>query len=263
MFKKKPKPYPDLASEVSLGFFSSKTSIIIGVDEVGRGCLAGTVVAAAAVLCPERVLQMGFLPNGKRGRGFKTSPKNTDHPIRRIQDSKMIPEEDRQMFRDAVKEFAVGFAIGEASVEEIESLNILYASHLAMERAVAKLEAELKIRADWILVDGHIVPKVFLGRGMPLIKGDQKSLSIACASIMAKVYRDGVMQEMEVVYPGYGLKQNKGYPTPYHKRQITLLGPTPIHRRGFKGVILDMDVSELMQEQLFEESSAASSDGFV
>lgn len=251
MIKKKPKPYPDLASEVSLGFFSSgaqsktknknqKPNVIIGVDEVGRGCLAGTVVAAAAVLCPERVLEMGFLINGQRGRGFKKNPKNTDHPIRRIQDSKMIPEEDREMFRDAVKEFALGYAIGEASVEEIESLNILYASHLAMERAVFSLEEKMKIRADWILVDGHIVPKVFLGRGQPLIKGDQKSLSIACASIMAKVYRDGVMGEMEGAYPGYGLKQNKGYPTPYHKRQIELLGPTPIHRRGFKGVILDM-----------------------
>ena len=237
MLTKKPKPYPDLVSEVSLGFLhsGSENKIIIGVDEVGRGCLAGSVVAAAAVLSPERVLALGFLPSGKRGRTFSKNPKNTDHPICRIQDSKLIPESQREFFRDAAKEFVLGYAIGEASVEEIEELNILYASHLAMERAVAQLEKKLKIRADWILVDGHIVPKVFSNRGKPLIKGDQKSLSIACASIIAKVYRDQMMRELETQYPGYGLKKHKGYPTPFHKKQIQILGSTPIHRRGFKG----------------------------
>jgi len=256
MVIKKPKPYPDLVSEVSLGFLHSdpaKQKVIIGVDEVGRGCLAGVVVAAAAVLSPERVLEMGFLANGQRGRSFKKKPKDSAHPIQRIQDSKMIPEEDREMFRDAVEKFALGYAIGEASVDEIESLNILYASHLAMERAVAALEKKLNIKADCILVDGHIVPKVFKHRGMPLIKGDQKSLSIACASIMAKVYRDQLMAEMELVYPGYGLKKHKGYPTPFHKKQIEILGPTPIHRRGFKGVILNQDISAIMQDELFSE----------
>ncbi len=237
---KKPKPYPDLVSEVSLGFLHSNTAkqkIIIGVDEVGRGCLAGSVIAAAAVLSPERVIELGFLPSGERGKSFKKSPKISDHPIRRIQDSKMIPEDQREMFRDAVKSFALGYAIGEASVEEIGELNILYASHLAMERAVAKLEKKLKIKADWILVDGHIVPKVFKDRGRPLIKGDQKSLSIACASIIAKVHRDQMMSELESVYPGYGLKKHKGYPTPFHKAKIKELGITPIHRKGFKGVL--------------------------
>ncbi len=239
MIKKKPKPYPDLVSEVSLGFLHSETGnkIIIGVDEVGRGCLAGSVVAAAAVLCPDRVLEMGFLPDGTRGRTFKKNPKLTDHPIRRIQDSKMIPEEHRELFQIAVREFALGYGIGEASVEEIAELNILYASHLAMERAVQQLEEKLGRQADWILVDGHIVPKVFKDRGKPLIKGDQKSLSIACASIIAKVYRDQLMKEWESIYPGYGLTQHKGYPTPFHKKQIQVLGPTPIHRKGFKGVL--------------------------
>ena len=256
MVTKKPKPYPDLVSEVSLGFLHSdpeKQKVIIGVDEVGRGCLAGVVIAAAAVLSPERVLEMGFLSTGERGRKFKKNPKDSAHPIQRIQDSKMIPEEEREMFRDAVNEFVLGSAVGEASVEEIESLNILYASHLAMERAVEALEKKLEIRADWILVDGHIVPKVFRNRGMPLIKGDQKSLSIACASIVAKVHRDQLMAEMELVYPGYGLKQNKGYPTPFHKKQIEILGPTPIHRRGFKGVILNQDMTVFLQDELFSE----------
>ena len=230
MVTKKPKPYPDLVSEVGLGFLFSESDpkIIIGVDEVGRGCLAGSVVAAAAVLCPDRVRALAYLPNGKRG-------KKTDHIIHKIQDSKLIPESQREMFRDAAQEFVLGSAIGEASVEEIEKLNILYASHLAMERAVAKLEKKLKIKADWILVDGHLVPKVFKERGKPLIKGDQKSLTIACASIIAKVYRDQLMVKMEAQYPGYGLIQHKGYPTPFHKKQIQILGSTPIHRRGFKG----------------------------
>lgn len=240
MLKKKPKPYPDLVSEESLGFFHSKQpKIIIGVDEVGRGCLAGSVIAAAAVLSAERVLDLGFEKTGARGRGFKSSPKSTDHPIRRIQDSKMIPESEREMFRDAVKDFVVGYAVGEASVEEIATLNILYASHLAMERAVHLLEQQLGIKADCILVDGHIVPKVFKNRGVPLIKGDQKSLSIACASIIAKVHRDQLMSEMEAKYPGYGLKTHKGYPTPFHKQKIIELGITPIHRKGFKGVLVE------------------------
>jgi len=178
---------------------------------------------------------MGFLSNGERGKSFKKNPKKTEHPIRRIQDSKMIPEDQRELFRDAVKTFALGTAIGEASVEEIGELNILYASHLAMERAVAKLEKKLGIRADWILVDGHIVPKVFKDRGKPLIKGDQKSLTIACASIVAKVHRDQLMSDLEAQYPGYGLLKHKGYPTPFHKKQIQILGTTPIHRLGFKG----------------------------
>jgi ribonuclease HII len=237
MLKQKPKPYPDLVSEVGLGFLFSgdQRKIIIGVDEVGRGCLAGSVVAAAAVLDPDRVLKMGFLKSGKRGKAFAAQPFKNDHPIRRLQDSKLISEDHRPVFRDAVREFVWGCEIAEASVEEIGDLNILYASHLAMERAVHQLESKLGIRADVILVDGNLVPKAFKTRGKPLVKGDQKSLTIACASIMAKVYRDELMDEMELKYPGYGMKAHKGYPTPFHKKQIEILGPTPIHRRGFKG----------------------------
>ena len=237
MVKKKPKPYPDLVSEVGLGFLFSgvERKVIIGVDEVGRGCLAGSVVAAAAVLDPARVLKMGFLKSGKRGKAFANQPAKDDHLIRRLQDSKLISEDHRPLFRDAVRDFVLDCEIAEASVDEIGDLNILYASHLAMERAVQRLEARLGIRADVILVDGNLVPKAFKGRGKPLVKGDQKSLTIACASIMAKVYRDEQMDEMELKYPGYGMKAHKGYPTPFHKKQIEILGPTPIHRRGFKG----------------------------
>lgn len=237
MSPKKPKPYPDLVSEVSLGFFISGSvrKTIIGVDEVGRGCLAGSVVAAAAMLDPDRVLKMGFLKSGKRGKEFALQPSKDDHPIRRLQDSKLISEEQRPLFRDAVKSFVVGCEVAEASVDEIGELNILYASHLAMERAVRQLEEKLGIKADVVLIDGNMVPKALKDRGIPLIKGDQKSLTIACASIVAKVYRDELMDEMENRYPGYGLKNHKGYPTPFHKKQIECLGPTPIHRRGFKG----------------------------
>lgn len=237
MLTKKPKPYPDLVSEVSLGFFISgpDRKIIIGVDEVGRGCLAGSVVAAAAVLDPERVLKLGFLKSGKRGKAFAQNPAKDEHPIRRLQDSKLISEDQRPLFSHAVRDFVLGCEIAEASVDEIGDLNILYASHLAMERSVRQLEKKLGIKADIILIDGNMVPKALKDRGVPLIKGDQKSLTIACASIVAKVYRDELMNEMEAQYPGYGMKAHKGYPTPYHKKQIERLGPTPIHRRGFKG----------------------------
>jgi ribonuclease HII len=243
---KSKEPRPDLQAEISLGFLLPK--IVIGVDEVGRGCLAGPVVAAAAVLHSDTHEKLWFDERGIRRKGRVAA----SHPYRallEVKDSKMIPEPERAPLRDAVMGFVRGHAVAEASVEEIEHLNILYASHLAMERAVAALEAKLQIRADAVLVDGHIVPKCFLGRGHPLIKGDQKSLTIACASIMAKVYRDDLMSDLDTQYPGYGMKGHKGYPTPYHKAQIRELGVTSIHRKGFKGVLLENTLED--QEDFF------------
>ena len=225
---------PDLVTEVSLGFLLSKT--IIGVDEVGRGCLAGPVVAAAAILHAEAHALLNFTSDGNRPEVALPQERSHFAPILEVKDSKMVPEADRAAMSDAVKGFVLGYAIGEASVEEIESLNILYASHLAMERAVKTLEDRLGFKADHILVDGHIVPRVFLGRGIPLIKGDARSLSIACASIIAKVHRDELMQQLSEKYPGYGLKEHKGYSTPFHKKQILALGVTEIHRKSFRGV---------------------------
>jgi len=253
------EPRPDLVSEISLGFLlpkpdgpagKSEPRVIIGVDEVGRGCLAGPVVAAAAVLPPDAVEKLWFDERGVRKRG-RVSSKHPYFALLEIKDSKMIPEPERAPLRDEVLKFVRGSAIGSASVEEIERLNILYASHLAMERAVAELEAKLGVTADAILIDGHLVPRAFRGRGHALIKGDQKSFTIACASIIAKVYRDELMEELDARYPGYGMKSHKGYPTPFHKVQIKTLGVTDIHRKTFRGVAIDDD--EPAQTGWFDE----------
>ena len=206
-----------------------------GCDEAGRGCLAGPVVAAAAALFGEPSLYLDFQFN-KKGERKKGGEHQKGREHLNVRDSKLVPEAERAPLAEAVKIFVAGFSIAESSVEEIEKLNILYASHLAMERAVETLEKKLKRKADYILIDGHIVPRKLLGRGVPLIKGDQRSLTIACASIIAKVYRDELMVDLDSRYPGYGLKEHKGYPTPFHKKKIVELGITALHRKTFRGV---------------------------
>ena len=228
---KKPKGlFPDLSEEAALGFFVSK-QVIIGVDEVGRGCLAGPVVAGAAVLNPEVLLSLGFQEDGKRPLSEK------EHALFAVKDSKLIPEKNRPHLSQSLSEIGILHSIGEASVSEIGELNILYAAHLAMERAVEGLEKKLGRRADLILVDGNQVPKNLKGRSKAIVKGDLKSLTIACASIFAKVHRDELMDHLDTQFPGYGLKKHKGYPTPFHKAQIKERGATEIHRSGFKGVL--------------------------
>ena len=179
---------------------------VAGVDEVGRGPLAGPVVAAAVVF-----------PRGV--------------PWPRVNDSKQMTEAARRRARDEI--FAmdgVQIGIGEVSAELIDTMNILNATHLAMRRAAERLE-----RADFILVDGRPV------KGLPLpsraiVKGDAKSASIAAASIVAKVYRDEWMVRCDGEYPGYGFAEHKGYGTARHLRALRELGPTPIHRRSFRPV---------------------------
>jgi ribonuclease HII len=246
----KPKPYPDLTSEVVLGFSASEL-LIIGVDEVGRGCLAGPVVAAAAVLPTQVFAELPFHPDGKR-KNKRDAKKHLkcDHKklLWEVCDSKMIVEEERAPIAGAVRSFVRGYAVAEASVEEINELNILYASHLAMQRAVEQLEQQLGRQADVVIVDGHIVPKCFRergdGRAIPLIKGDQKSFSVACAAILAKTYRDELMASLESRYPGYGMSQHKGYPTPFHKARIQELGATVIHRAHFRGVAAEVEETD-------------------
>jgi ribonuclease HII len=236
---KKPKLYPDLSSEVSLGFSFSNPDqskaqfIVIGVDEVGRGCLAGPVVAAAVAVTVDSL----------RGLGFELGAGCTHPVLQKVRDSKLIPEPDRPILRDAIQKQFQANAIGQASVTEIAELNILYASHLAMERAVKQVEAQLGREADLLIIDGNIIPKALrrpsVGsrvRATALVKGDQKSFTVACASIIAKTFRDELMEQLESNYPGYGLAKHKGYPTPFHKQQILKLGVTPEHRLGFKGV---------------------------
>ncbi|NDG83674.1 MAG: ribonuclease HII [Proteobacteria bacterium] len=230
--KTKGRLFPDLKEEAALGFFVSGT-LIIGVDEVGRGCLAGPVVAGAAVLDPREVSRIGFSGEGERpASGVGLDP----HPLFRVQDSKLIPEKLRPGLASALEAAGISGAVAEASVEEISELNILYASQLAMERAVHALEKKIDRKADLVLIDGNQVPKGLKDRGRAIVKGDLKSLTIACASIYAKVHRDALMDRLESEYPGYGLMKHKGYPTPFHKERIRELGATGIHRSGFKGV---------------------------
>ena len=190
---------------------------VVGIDEVGRGPLAGPVVAAA----------VGF-------------PQGAVIPL--VNDSKKLCEEKREALDEAIRKVpGVQIAIAEIPVEEIDRINILKATHLAMKQA-----AEAIPEADYLLVDGLPVP------GLPkescnIIKGDAKSASIAAASIVAKVYRDRLMVELDKQYPGYGLAENKGYGTAAHLQALKVLGVTPIHRRSFAPV---RDIIEPPPEQM-------------
>ncbi|MBU7005451.1 ribonuclease HII [Phosphitispora fastidiosa] len=176
---------------------------IAGVDEVGRGPLAGPV-AAAAVILPVGI----FLPG--------------------LNDSKKLSPAKRDcLFREITKQ-AVSWSVGFASVEEIDSLNILQASLVAMQRAVSSLQKG----PDYILVDAVRIPGIKIPQ-LPIIKGDGKSVSIAAASIVAKVTRDRMMEELEKLYPGYGFAGHKGYGTPEHLEALKAFGTCNLHRKTF------------------------------
>ena len=186
--------------------FADGHRIVAGVDEVGRGPLAGPVVAASVVLDPARI------PAG-------------------LNDSKKLSAKRRAVLHDRIAEVAQ-VSVAEATVEEIDDLNILRASHLAMERAVAGLP----VAPAMALIDGNLIPR---GLGIParaIIKGDGVSVSIAAASIMAKIWRDRVMWDLAQHYPGYGWETNAGYPSKSHKEALRNLGVTPHHRRSFRPV---------------------------
>ena len=175
---------------------------IIGVDEVGRGPLAGPVISAAIVLNKEKI------PEG-------------------INDSKKLSKKKREVINEELIS-QHKFAIGIASVEEIDKINILQASLLAMKRAVLNLN----IKPQTILVDGNKLPDLEYNM-YPIIKWDSKSISIAAASIIAKVYRDKLMQDLSLQYPGYYWEKNSGYGTKQHLLALDNLGVTPIHRKSF------------------------------
>ncbi len=179
---------------------------IAGVDEVGRGPLAGPVVAAAVVL------NLDIVPDG-------------------LNDSKKLTAKRRAKLEDLIRETA-DVAIAEATVEEIDELNILRASHLAMERAVAALNPS----PDYLLIDGNMIPKHLKQPSQAVIKGDARSVSIAAASIVAKSWRDRLMVDLAQQHPGYGWETNAGYPSKQHREALQNLGVTPHHRRSFKPV---------------------------
>ena len=180
--------------------------MIAGVDEVGRGPLAGPVTAAAVVLDPSNV------PAG-------------------LNDSKKLSASRRSVLASEIEASAT-VSIAHASVEEIDELNILRASHLAMARAISGLP-RMPCHA---LIDGNLLPRDKPCPATPLIKGDGRSLSIAAASIVAKVMRDRIMEDLAQQHPGYGWEKNAGYPTRAHREAIQNLGITPHHRRSFKTV---------------------------
>lgn len=176
---------------------------ICGIDEVGRGPLAGPVVAGAVIL-----------------------PKNRD--IYYLNDSKQLSEKKREELYDVIMQEAVAVGLGEVSPERIDEINILQATYEAMRQAISKLEPQ----PDLLLNDAVKIPLVEIPQ-VPIIKGDAKSVSIAAASIVAKVTRDRMMVEYDRLYPEYGFSSNKGYGAAAHIEALKKYGPTPIHRRSF------------------------------
>ena len=186
----------------------TKIKRMVGVDEVGRGCLAGAVVTAAVILDP-------------------------DKPIDGLQDSKKLTEWQRERLAVIIKQRALAWSLGRAEAAEIDKINILQATLLAMKRAVNALT----IQPDHALVDGQSAPDLACPV-TTIIKGDQSEPAIAAASILAKVARDKEMAQMDKRYPDYGFASHKGYPTKQHKRALLTLGATNIHRLSFKPVQL-------------------------
>ena len=184
--------------------FSQEGLIECGCDEAGRGCLAGPVVAAAVIL-----------------------PEGFSHPL--LNDSKQLTERQRELLRPIIEQEALAWGVGSVSPEEIDQINILRASFLAMHRAID----DLILRPQLLLIDGNRFTPY---SGVPhecIVGGDGKYTSIAAASVLAKTHRDALMLRLATKYPGYGLEVHKGYPTPAHKEAIRRLGLTPIHRKTF------------------------------
>lgn len=150
-----------------------------------------------------------------------------------MQDSKLLEAPVRESLAERIQAEALAFAIGECAPEEIDSINIHHASLLSMKRALDALCAKLGCGLDAVVVDGKWIPKGLAYKAQAIVKGDQASFSIACASIVAKVHRDAWMRDLEARYPGYGWAAHKGYPTPQHKKALARLGLTPMHRRSF------------------------------
>ncbi len=188
--------------------YAREWGLVAGVDEVGRGPLAGPVVAAAVILPP-------------------------DHKIRGIADSKELTHEKRVELAEKIKARAIAWGVGVVSVEEIDRINILKASLKAMEIAVAGLATQPGgLLIDGIFkIPGHPLPQ------QPVIKGDSRCRCIGAASILAKVHRDAMMVELDALHPGYGFAEHKGYSCPSHRAALRTLGPSPVHRRSFDGVV--------------------------
>lgn len=187
-------------------FIYPAANLIAGVDEVGRGPLVGDVVTAAVILDPAR-------------------------PISGLADSKKLSEKRREFLYEEIKQKALAWCIGRANPAEIDELNILHATMLAMQRAVAGLAIE----PDFVLIDGNRCP-VLAMPSQAIVKGDSRVAEISAASILAKVTRDREMVELDLAFPEYGFAKHKGYPTAAHLEQLARFGATAHHRRSFAPV---------------------------
>lgn len=185
--------------------YLNKNKIEVGCDEAGRGCLAGPVVAAAVIL-----------------------PKDFNHPL--LNDSKQLSEKKRILLKTVIEEKALAYAVGIVDHKEIDDINILNASFLAMHRALD----QIKTPFESILVDGNRFKKYNELEHHCIIKGDGKYLNIAAASILAKTYRDEIMEKLDVKFPQYAWKKNKGYPTQEHRTAIKKFGVNKNHRLSFR-----------------------------
>ncbi len=189
-------------------YYSAATAFEAGVDEAGRGCLAGPVYAAAVIFDKTITPELGL----------------------QLNDSKKLPEKQRYYLRELIEREAICFSTGIADHEEIDSINILNASFLAMHRALEKLDTH----PEFLLIDGNRFKAWKNTHHCCIIKGDGLFYSIAAASILAKTYRDDFMLKVHKQYPEYHWDKNKGYPTLYHRQAIAEYGLSPLHRRSFK-----------------------------
>lgn len=188
----------------------SAAELICGADEAGRGPLAGAVYAAAVILNPDR-------------------------PIIGLADSKKLSEKKRDLLSVEIKQHALAWAIASCSAQEIDEINILQASLLAMKRAIEAMQAQFGVTPDLVQVDGNKCPKISLPCEA-IVKGDSKVQAISAASILAKVARDAELYELDKIYPQYGFAQHKGYPTAFHLEMLNTHGITPVHRLSYAPV---------------------------
>lgn len=208
---KKPVQAPLTAAEIPY-----QGKLLAGVDEAGRGPLIGSVVAAAVILDPNQ-------------------------PIVGLDDSKKLSEKKRQALAIEIKQKSLAWAIAEASAAEIDELNILQASFLAMQRAIDALPTS----AEFVLVDGNRLPKSLLLPALAVVKGDARHSAIAAASILAKVDRDAQLLELDKQYPDYGFARHKGYPTKAHFEALQKHGVLAEHRRSFAPVKKQLELDKL------------------
>jgi ribonuclease HII len=195
----------DWISEMGLSG-ADREVLLAGVDEAGRGPLAGPVVAAAVILDPQ-------------------------HPISGLADSKTLRPKMREQLAAQIYRYALAWGVGEADIDEIDQVNILQATMLAMQRAVAAL----RLAPQHVLIDGNRCPPLEYN-ATAIVRGDEKVAQISAASVLAKVARDRMMQELDRRYPAYGFAKHKGYPTRAHLDALRAYGPCPCHRRSFAPV---------------------------